>query len=109
MKDGTLLFPVVPHKDRALPNHLEVGSFYLEFVLSSILGHFLRADEELGRSREVVDIFESKVLNFSHVIFQVQDDGEYPLGINEPPDSIEFCIIIIFLGDCTMCRDRSRD
>ena len=72
MKDGPLLFPVVLHEDRAFYHHLEVGPLTSNFVLSSSLGPFLRADEELGRSGEVVEFFESKVVNFTHVIFQVQ-------------------------------------
>ena len=60
------------------------------------MGPFLRAGGELRRSKEVVDFFESKVVNLTHFIFQVQDGGAYPLGINEPPDSIDFSIIIFF-------------
>ena len=58
------------------------------------MGPFLRAGEELGHSGEVVDLFESKVVNFTHVIFQVQDEGAYPLGINDTPNAIDFCIIL---------------
>ena len=37
-------------------------------------------------------------MNFTHVIFQVQDYGAYPLGINDPPNSIDFCIILFYWG-----------
>ena len=50
MKDGPLLFPFVSHEDRAFFCNLEVGPFPSDFVLSSVLVPFLRADEELGRS-----------------------------------------------------------
>ena len=81
---------------RAFYHHLEVVTFFSDFVFSFVPGPFLRADEDLGRYMEVVDFFESKVVNLTHFIFQVQDGGAYPLGINEPPDSIDFSIIIFF-------------
>ena len=56
----------------------------------------MRADGKLGRSGGVLDLFESKTVNFTRVLFQVQDDGAYPLGINEPPNDIEFCIVLFF-------------
>ena len=60
-------------------HHLEVGLFPPEFIFSSVLGPFMRADEELRRYGEVVDLFESKVLNLYRLIFQVQDIGAYPI------------------------------
>ena len=94
MKDGHLQFPVVTHEDRAFAHYLEVGPFPSNFVFSSVLGPFVRADEELGRSGEVVDLFESKVMNLTRVIFHVQEDGVYPLRINDPPNNIDFCIVL---------------
>ena len=41
---------VVPHEDRAFSRHLEVGTFPSNIVFSYVLGPFMRADEELGRS-----------------------------------------------------------
>ena len=69
-----------------------IGPLSSDFIFSSILGLLLRADEELGRSREVVDLFKSKVVKFTCVVFQVHDDGDYPLGIDETPDAIVLCI-----------------
>ena len=62
MKDGSLWFPVVPHKDGALIRHLEVGPFPSDFGLHSVSGLFLRADEEILRPRVLVD--NSEVLIF---------------------------------------------
>ena len=56
MKDGPLGFTVVPHKDRAFYHQLELGPLPSDFTPSSVSGPFLRADEELGHSREVVDV-----------------------------------------------------
>ena len=94
MKYGTLRFPVVTQKDRAFAHHLEVGPLPSDFVFSSVLGPFLRADEELWLSREVVYLFESKVVNLTRVIFQVQDDGAYTPGLNKPLNSIDFYIVL---------------
>ena len=51
MKYGPLWFPVFPHKDRVFVHHLEVGPFPCKFFFFSVLGPFLRDDEELGRSK----------------------------------------------------------
>ena len=92
MNGGTLGFHVVPYEYRAFPHHLEVCPFPSDFILSSVPGQFLRADEELGRSREVVDLFKNNVVKFNYGAFQVQDDVAYPLGLDEPPNAIDFCI-----------------
>ena len=76
-------------------HHLEVGPFPSEFTFSSVPDHFLKADEELGISREVVNLFKSNTAYFTFVVFQVEDDGDYPFGIDEPPKNIGFCIIPI--------------
>ena len=89
---GLLVFPVFPNKYGASSHHLEVGPFPFNFIFYSVPGPFLRADEELGSSREVVDLFKSKVVKFTCVVFQVHDDGDYPLGIDETPDAIVLCI-----------------
>ena len=93
MKDGPLWFSVLPHKDRAVSHHLEVGPFPSNFIFSSVPVPFLRYDEELGSSREVVNLFKIKVVKFTCVVFQVQDDGAYFLGLDDPPNAIEFCIV----------------
>ena len=85
MKYGPFLFTVITHKDREFYHLLEVGPFSYEFIFYSIPGPFLRADKELGRSRELVDLFKSKIVKFNCVNFHVQEDGDYPLGIDEPP------------------------
>ena len=82
MKDGPLWFPVVLNKNIAFSHHLEVGISPSNFIFVSVPGPFLRADEELGRSREVVDLFKSKIVNFTCAVFQVHDEGTYiPLGL----------------------------
>ena len=96
MKDGPFLFPVIPHKGRAFSHHLDVGPFPSDFFFSSVLGPFMRADENLGRSREVLDLFESKVVNFTRVILQVQENSAYSLGINDPNNDIDLCINLFF-------------
>ena len=52
MKDGTLGFPIVPHRDGALAHNLEVGNFPYNFTYPF---PFLRDYEELGSHREVVE------------------------------------------------------
>ena len=44
MKDGPLLFHVVPREDRSFAHHFEVGTFPSEFIFSSVPGPFLRGD-----------------------------------------------------------------
>ena len=56
MEDGTLGFNVVPHEDEEFNHHLEVCPFPFEFILPSVPVPFWRDDEELDRSREVVDV-----------------------------------------------------
>ena len=73
--------------------HLEVGPFPSDFIFSSVPGQFLRSDEELGCSREVVHLFKNKIVKFTCVLFQVQGDGAYPLDLDEPPYAIYFCIV----------------
>ena len=93
MKDGTLSFPIVPHKDGALAHHLEVGPLPANFGFPSILGTFLGSDEELGRPREVVDIYEVGIMDFSCIIFQVRDNGDYPLGFDYTPYAVDLHIV----------------
>ena len=88
-------FPVVLHKDRALTHHLEVSPFPSNFSLPSVPGLFLRADEELVRPGEVVDIFKANIVDFNCVVFQVQVDSAYPLGFDYTPDAIDFYIVPI--------------
>ena len=75
---------------------LEVGTLTSNFSFYSVLGPFLRADEEIGRSGEVVYLFESKVVNLNYIIFQVQDDGADPLSHNDTPNAIAFCNVLFF-------------
>ena len=96
MNGGPLWFPAVAHKDRAFDHHLEEGPFHSYFIFYSILGPFLRANEDLGRSREVVDFFKNNIFKFTCVVFQVQDDSAYTLGLDDTPNAIDFCIITFF-------------
>ena len=61
-------------------------------------------DEDLGRSGEVVELFESKVVNFNRVLFQVQDYGAYPLWINDIPNDIGLCTAL-FSQRFVICID----
>ena len=78
--------------------NLEVGIYPSDFIFYSILDPFLNADEELGLSREVLDLFKNKIVTLTCVVFQVQDKGAYLLGIDDPPDIIYLCIVPFFWG-----------
>ena len=60
VKDGPLIFTLIPHVYVAFYHHLELGPFHSNFIFPSISGTFLRDDEELGNSREVVDIWKMR-------------------------------------------------
>ena len=47
------------------------------------MGLFLRADEEFGGSRKVVDILKFELVNFASAIFKLQYDCAYPLGFDD--------------------------
>ena len=53
---------------------------------------------------EVVYLFKSKILNFTCVVLQVQDDSIYTLGIGYPPNAIDFCIVPLLYG-FLLCLD----
>ena len=93
IKDVTLWCPVVSHEGVALAHHLEVGPFTTNFGPPSFLGQFLRSDGDLGSRRELVDIFEVEIVSFTRIVLQVQDDGAYPLGFYDTPDSVDIRII----------------
>ena len=61
-------------------------------ILSSVPGPFLMADKELGCSRELLDLFKRRVVKFACVVFQVQDNGAYSLGIDDNPNAIDLFI-----------------
>ena len=92
MKDGNLWFSVVPHKYVELDHHLEVGPFSYNFWFLPVSSPFLRDDEDLGRPWEVVEIFEVEIVDFSCIIFQVQDNGTVPLGFGEPCNAVDLHI-----------------
>ena len=56
----------------------------------------MRSDEELGSYREVVEFLKSKVVKFTCVILQLQDDGALPLELDDTPNAIDFCIFPLF-------------
>ena len=64
-KDVTLRFPVVPHKYGAFAHHLETGHSPSDLSLPSVPGPFLRYDEEIGRPREIVDVFKTDNVDLS--------------------------------------------
>ena len=77
MENYPLWFSVIPHKDGALSYHLELGPFSANFGLISVSGLLLK-DDEIGHPRELVDIFELGIVDFSRIVFQIQDDSPYP-------------------------------
>ena len=56
----------------------------------------MRDNEEIGRSREAVELFKVKVVKFTCVVFQSQDKFAYSLEIDDLPNSIYFCIVPFF-------------
>ena len=82
MKDGPSIFPIVPHQDETLSYHLEAGYLPDKSFLLSVIGNFLRTDEELGWSREVVDILNFECVNFAIIVFKFQDYCAYTLGFD---------------------------
>ena len=58
MKDSTLVFLVVPHKDGSLDNNLEVGPLPDNPPTPSFPRPILRDDEDLGIPREILDMFK---------------------------------------------------
>ena len=56
MEDGPLVFSIVPHKDGTFYHQLEVVPFPSDFIFPSVPVPFLRADDELGILREVLDV-----------------------------------------------------
>ena len=92
MKDGTLVFTVVLHKDGAISCHLQVGPLYANLGFPHVLGTFMGSDEEIGNPREVVDSIEIEIVIFSCFILQVQDYDTYPLSFGETSYAVEFCI-----------------
>ena len=87
MKYGPLGYTVVPHEDGVFAHHLEIGPFPSDFFLPSVPGPGLRIYEEIRHSREVIGVFENYIVEFTCVIFQVQVNGAYPLGFDDPPDA----------------------
>ena len=79
------MFLVVTHKYGALSHHLDVVPFPSNFSLPS-------AGEDLGRPREVLDVFKTDIVDLTCFIFHVQGYGAYPLGVFDPPDAIYLCI-----------------
>ena len=75
MKGGPFWCHIVPHKDRAFAHYIEVVPFPSDFIFSSVLGPFLRAGEEIGRSSKGLDLFKSKTVKFTCAVLQVQDNG----------------------------------
>ena len=56
----------------------------------------MRDYEELGSYREVIYFFKRKDVKFACVIFQVQDNGAYPLGLDKTPNAIDLFIVPFF-------------
>ena len=73
-------FYVVSHKDRAFSHHLEVGPLPSNFICSSGLGPFLRDDEVLGSSKEVVDFEHLQA--FGPLLLEIVSDHPWYLCWN---------------------------
>ena len=84
MNDGPLRFSVIPNKDEACLHPLELGSFPVNYGLPSVLGPFLRAGEELGCPREVVDIFDIEIINFYVLYYRSRTIVPIPRGLMIP-------------------------
>ena len=82
-----MLITVFPHEDRALAHHLEVGPFSSNFIFSSVPGPLGWELQGSGR------LVKNNIVYFTCVVFQIQDNGAYPLGIDDPPDAIDFYIV----------------
>ena len=74
MQDGPSRFKLVPHQDAMINHQLEVGSLPTDYVFNSATGPFLRANEELGCSREVVEFFKFELANLPIAVFKLQGD-----------------------------------
>ena len=85
VKDGPLGFTLVSHKDREFSHHLEVGNPPSGFIFPSVTVPYLRDDEELGNPMEIAEVLKNEIADFTCVIFQVQDNGAYPFGLDEIP------------------------
>ena len=79
----------VTHEDREFSHHLGVGPFSSNFIFPSVPRPFFSADEDLGRSRELVYVFKDNIVKFPCVIFQDKDNGAYTLWIDEPLYAID--------------------
>ena len=49
----------------------------------------MRADENPGFPREVVDILDIEFMYLDCIILQVKDNGTYSLGFGDTPDYID--------------------
>ena len=85
MKGGTLWFNVVPNEDKEFYHHLEVVPLPSDFVFFSVLGPFMRANEELGRSGEVVDFFRVRLLILPISSSRYRTAVTISLGLMTPP------------------------
>ena len=93
MKDGPQRYTVVPHKDKTIACHLEIGPLLDNFGFPSANGPFMRDSLELGWSREVVDIFKIDLMKLVYIVFQVQDYIAYPIGFDQPPYAVNLSFI----------------
>ena len=56
MNDGHLEFTFVPHQYGELSHHFEKGPLMVNLIFYSVMIPFVGTDEELGCTREVVEI-----------------------------------------------------
>ena len=83
MKDSQLRCTNVTHYDGSFPHNFQVGPSLTNFFFPSVMGPFLRYDEDLGCPREVVEMSEFHFMYIACIILQVQDNGAYCLGFYE--------------------------
>ena len=83
--DGPMRFPIF-HK-------IEVGTLLSNFSLPSVTRPFLREDEEIGCTRNLLDMLKIDFMKRAWIVLQAQDDGAYPLGFDDPSDAVPLSVV----------------
>ena len=106
MKNIPLGLHVVPHRDGALDHHIEVGPCPSNFRFSSVLGPFLRADEELGCHRELVYIYEIDIVSLPVLSYRSSMMVPITWGLMIP---LNYVLYLRYIYDDIRCRVQSGD
>ena len=91
MNDDNKEFTVVPHQDGALSYHLEEGSLIYKSIFYSTTRPFMGTYEELGCTREVVEMFQMSFCGFSVVVLKFKWNCDYTHVFDQHNDTIEIC------------------